>query len=214
VATLTAAVIATAASALRGPQDALVLAMVGAFAVSILARMLGAPRPAWLGVGVLVAAVPCGLLIWLRLGGAEGGEWGRVTVLWLLAAVWATDIGAYVAGRTIGGPKLWPAVSPNKTWAGLVGGAAAAGAAGVATAWLVEPVQPGFLGPFSAALAVVAQGGDLAESAVKRRFGVKDSGRLIPGHGGLYDRVDGLIAAIVLVAACNAVAGRSVLLWP
>jgi phosphatidate cytidylyltransferase len=119
-------------------------------------------------------------------------------VLFVLVVVWATDIGGYFGGRTIGGPKLWPRVSPKKTWSGAVAGVAAACAAGgltVALTGVGNPVR-GFL--LAIPLSMVSQAGDLAESAVKRRFGVKDSGHIIPGHGGVLDRVDGLFAAATL----------------
>jgi phosphatidate cytidylyltransferase len=135
-------------------------------------------------------------IVWLR----AQPDGGRSMVFWLLAVVWATDSGAYAVGRWLGGPRLAPRISPNKTWAGLLGGMASAalvgglmagvlGAAGLAVAALV-----------GGGLAVVAQAGDLGESLVKRRFGVKDTGALIPGHGGLLDRVDGLLAATPVVA--------------
>lgn len=132
----------------------------------------------------------------------NGWQW----FVWLLAIVWATDTGAYFAGRSIGGPKLAPRISPNKTWAGLGGGMILAGVAG----WvmlLALGMGPGTvrfsLLPVLAApgLAVVAQLGDLFESYLKRRFGVKDSSRIIPGHGGLLDRFDGLLAVAPLAAA-------------
>ena len=113
-------------------------------------------------------------------------------VFWVMGVTWATDIFAYFAGRAIGGPKLAPRVSPNKTWAGLVGGMIGAGLAGWGVAWLFD-----LGGPFTwigAPMAVIAQGGDLYESWVKRRHGVKDSGTLLPGHGGVLDRLDGLLA--------------------
>jgi phosphatidate cytidylyltransferase len=112
-------------------------------------------------------------------------------VFWVMVVTWATDIFAYFAGRAIGGPKLAPGISPNKTWAGLAGGVVGAGFAGWGIAWLFDL---GF--PFQwigAPMAVVAQAGDLYESWVKRRAGVKDSGTLLPGHGGVLDRLDGLL---------------------
>jgi phosphatidate cytidylyltransferase len=119
--------------------------------------------------------------------------------LWTLAIVWATDIGAYFAGRTIGGAKLAPAISPNKTWAGLIGGIIAAGVTGAAIASVAGlPASALFVGT---PLAIVAQGGDLLESGMKRRAGVKDSGRLLPGHGGVLDRIDGAMPVLILVAA-------------
>jgi phosphatidate cytidylyltransferase len=136
-----------------------------------------------------------------------------VTLLWVLGVVWATDTGAYIAGRRIGGPKLAPRVSPNKTWAGLFGGIAAAGLVGLAAAALVAGVSPWIAAPLSAALAIVEQAGDLFESAVKRRFGVKDSSNLIPGHGGVLDRVDGLLSVSLAVAALSWMVGHTILIW-
>jgi phosphatidate cytidylyltransferase len=139
-------------------------------------------------------------LIWLR----NDAPAGRDLVLWLVVSVWAVDIGAYVAGRLIGGPRLAPSVSPNKTWAGLAGGVglAAATSAGFAGA----NGHPHLFGPaaLGALLGCTAQAGDLAESWVKRRFGVKDTSGLIPGHGGLLDRVDGLLIVALVVALVTA----------
>jgi phosphatidate cytidylyltransferase len=127
---------------------------------------------------------------------------GLLLAFWAMALVWATDIGAFFAGRAIGGPKLMPAVSPNKTWAGLIGGVLGAGLFALAlTSWgLPWPLV--FATPV---LAVVAQGGDLYESWLKRRAGVKDSSNILPGHGGVLDRLDGLvpvapIAALLVIA--------------
>lgn len=124
---------------------------------------------------------------------------GFALALWTLAIVWATDIGAYFAGRTIGGPKLAPTISPNKTWAGLIGGMVLAGIAGALIAKFGHlPMSALWLAPF---LAVVAQAGDLVESGMKRHVGVKDSGKILPGHGGLLDRIDGMLPVAILVAA-------------
>jgi phosphatidate cytidylyltransferase len=112
-------------------------------------------------------------------------------VFWVMLVTWATDIFAYFAGRAIGGPKLAPKISPNKTWAGLAGGMVGAGLAGWGIAWLFDLGAP--FQWIGAPMAVVAQAGDLYESWVKRRAGVKDSGTLLPGHGGVLDRLDGLL---------------------
>jgi phosphatidate cytidylyltransferase len=146
--------------------------------------------------GVIYVGLPALALVWLRNhvpGGAEH-------VLWLFLVVWATDIFAYFAGRSIGGAKLAPSISPGKTWAGLYGGMAGAGLTGGVVALAFGA---GFwpASVLAALLAVVAQIGDLFESALKRRAGVKDSGHLIPGHGGLLDRIDGLVFAAPLFAA-------------
>jgi phosphatidate cytidylyltransferase len=112
-------------------------------------------------------------------------------VFWLMLVTWSTDIFAYFAGRSIGGPKLAPRISPNKTWAGLFGGMAGAAVVGALAAWQFG-LDPVFLYA-GAPLAFLAQMGDLYESRVKRRLGVKDSGSLLPGHGGVLDRADGLL---------------------
>ncbi|WP_343717724.1 phosphatidate cytidylyltransferase [Inquilinus sp.] len=135
---------------------------------------------------------------------------GWQPVIWLLVVVWGTDIGGYIFGRWIGGPKLAPRLSPKKTWAGLIGGAGLAALAGaVAIAALHRASSALVAVPGAALLALVAQAGDLAESAVKRHYGVKDSGDLIPGHGGVLDRIDGLLAAAPLFALFTALLDAS-----
>ncbi len=167
-------------------------------------------RPLWLAAGVAYIALPFIAVIWLR----AAPQTGLAIILWLLAVIWATDIGAYFAGRGIGGPKLAPRISPKKTWAGLAGGMIAAGLVGAATAALLGWPNAPALVALSVGIAVVSQGGDLAESAIKRKFKVKDSGRLIPGHGGLLDRLDGLMAAAPAVAAVALMMdGDGVLAW-
>jgi len=144
----------------------------------------------WGTGGVVYVTATCLSLILLReesLGGS------LPLLLFLLAAVWATDIGAYFAGRQIGGPKLAPRLSPSKTWAGMLGGMLAAATVGAILAFFYTfPVSPWQGLVIGAVLAVVGQMGDLFESWLKRQAGVKDSGVLIPGHGGILDRVDGL----------------------
>ncbi|TBW38484.1 phosphatidate cytidylyltransferase [Siculibacillus lacustris] len=160
----------------------------------------------WAPWGAFYAGIPCVALISLR--DAPIGLW---LVLFLFAVVWSTDIAAYFTGRAIGGPKLWPAVSPKKTWSGAIGGLLAAGVAGAVVAHLAGAPRLAPVIGVGAVLSVAAQAGDFFESALKRRFGVKDSGRLIPGHGGLLDRVDGLVAAAVvalLIAVLRGGAGN------
>lgn len=167
-----------------------------AAAAAVIARGV-AERPTDAAFGVLYIAPAALSLVWLRA--TNQGEWWT---LMLFAATWSADIGAFAVGSTLKGPKLWPRFSPNKTWSGFVGGLLAAMGAGSLMAAL-----PAFqLNIYAAAAIGLAVGlatmaGDLWESALKRRFGVKDSGDLIPGHGGLLDRVDGLMFAVVVMAA-------------
>ncbi len=161
-----------------------------------------AEKPGWKWLGLAYVALPCLSMIWLRsVQFEENPEAGRHIVMYLLLVVWSTDIGAYFAGRAIGGPKLAPAISPNKTWAGLAGGVAAAMLVGGFCSFF-SPYPRSFVSAMviGGLLAVVAQGGDLFESWIKRRAGVKDSGTLIPGHGGILDRIDGLTFSTPLLA--------------
>ncbi|MDF7773964.1 phosphatidate cytidylyltransferase [Sphingomonas sp. AOB5] len=148
------------------------------------------PRLAW---GVAYVGLPALALIVLR---AEPN--GFLLTFWAMALVWACDSGAYFAGRAIGGPKLAPGISPNKTWAGFIGGVAAAGVFAIVLVLLFDlPVALAIATPL---LAMLAQVGDLYESHLKRVAGVKDSGNLLPGHGGLLDRLDGLVAVAPVAA--------------
>lgn len=201
---------AVGTAALVSPGIGVGLVLLGAGVVFWAARRHPDIAPEWTAFGALWVALPCVSLLWL----ARDGATGRSTLLWVLAVVWATDIGAYASGRVFGGPRLAPRWSPQKTWAGLLGGAACAGLTGWATtAWLaITPALPLVL--LSAGLAIVEQFGDLAESLAKRRFGVKDSSGLIPGHGGFLDRLDGMLAVIPAVALLTLIDGRSVLTWP
>lgn len=164
-------------------------------------RSKSGSRWAWWGVPYI--ALPGLALILIR----QSPEFGLLTVLWLFAIVWSADTFAYVFGRLIGGPKLAPSISPNKTWAGLVGAVGGGIAASALVGWYagLPTLWPLFVA--GALLAVLEQLGDLFESAAKRRFGVKDSGRIIPGHGGVLDRVDGLMFAAVAAAAFGYVRG-------
>jgi phosphatidate cytidylyltransferase len=148
-------------------------------------------------------------LAWLRDDPAAG----LANVTFLVLAVWSTDIGAYLAGRTIGGPRLAPNWSPAKTWAGAAGGLAAAGLAGAAVAAGFGRGHPAAAAVLAMAASVAAQAGDLAESAMKRRLGVKDTGGLIPGHGGLLDRLDGMLAAAVPASLLALAMGRGIVFW-
>lgn len=212
-----------AAGALSGailPVDAGLLssllaiaALTGLSAAAVAARSM--PINAWTWLGVPYVAVPALSLVVLR----ASPDYGLGVLLWLFVAVWAGDSCAYFAGRMIGGPRLAIRISPNKTWAGLGGAIAGAALASWALAAAMDlaavlplTVAGGFLG-------LVEQAGDLFKSALKRHYGVKDSGRLIPGHGGVIDRVDGLAAAAVaaLIFGCLRagpdVPGRGLLAW-
>jgi phosphatidate cytidylyltransferase len=174
------------------------MAIAGLAALGLAGWLLfgGAPAALWLPSGVVyLAAAGLGLLF-LR----DRPDDGWRIIFWLLAVVWATDTGGYVAGRTLGGPKLAPTVSPNKTWSGLAGAMLAAGVVGA----VIASFWPGWnaltIGLASLGLALVGQAGDLFESRLKRRFGAKDSSHLIPGHGGLLDRVDGVLSVGLVVS--------------
>jgi len=147
----------------------------------------------WMIAGLLYAGVIALAPIILRRDPALG----FVAIVFLFAVVWVTDIAAYFAGRALGGPKLWVAVSPNKTWSGALGGALG----GVIAALLVVKVAGLVIAPMlilvALALSIASQAGDLLESALKRQFGAKDAGALIPGHGGLMDRLDGFLTAVL-----------------
>lgn len=182
---------------------------------ALAASFQAGPRSMWTYLGVPYAGFPAMALVLLR----ADPDYGVLAILWILATVWAADTLAYFAGRTIGGPKLAPVISPKKTWAGL--GGAMAGSAAAAVIFAVAAGLPAIamLALLAGVLAVVEQAGDLFKSALKRYHGVKDSGDLIPGHGGVIDRVDGLLAVAVAAATIGLLrggmesTGRGLLLW-
>lgn len=176
-------------------NESVVGLLIAAAVLGITARVMKVGDARWMAGGLLYAGLPAIALIWLRMQ-----PQGLGLVLWVLTLVWATDIFAYFAGRAIGGPKIAPRISPKKTWAGLVGGVVGAMVVGGLVAdWANFPAP--LFATLSGGLAVVAQAGDFFESWLKRRVGVKDSGTLLPGHGGIMDRIDGLVPVAVLVAA-------------
>jgi phosphatidate cytidylyltransferase len=165
----------------------LVILPIGA----ILALVLSLGRNSiFSALGVFYAGLPAVALIWLR----SDATLGLIAVVYLILIVVASDTAGFLFGRLIGGAKLWPALSPNKTWAGVLGALAVSAIVGAAFALVLADASPLRLAGIGCLLSLLAQAGDLFESAVKRRFGAKDASTLIPGHGGVMDRVDGLAA--------------------
>lgn len=202
-------VAAIGVSFVMGPALAIAVGLAGAILSAVVASSQGIARVGWMLSAVMTTMVTGVAVIWLR----ELPETGFAIVIWMLATVAATDVGAYLVGRTIGGPKLCPSISPGKTWSGAVGGVCAAGLVALVTSLLVPDARPEVLFPMTVLLSAVGQGGDLMESALKRHFKVKDSGGLIPGHGGVLDRVDAQMAVIPVVALSVLLSGGSVLAW-
>ena len=220
---------------LLGADRAVLRFAVGALAVMVAVGLVAAQRPAaglaalaigpglvaglapgrrgMAAFGVAYAAAPALAVVPLRDSPA-----GLAAILWLFAVVWGTDVMAYFGGRLIGGPKLWPRLSPSKTWSGFLIGVGAGALAGLAVAPQGASSGPVLL--IGLCAAVLAQAGDFFESGIKRRFGVKDASHLIPGHGGVMDRLDGFIAAAVFAVAVGAARGglngaaHGLFLWP
>jgi phosphatidate cytidylyltransferase len=186
---------ATLLAALDRPRAAVGCVAIGALVTSLVALVRGA-APGWAGIGVALVGLPAVALVSLR----SLPEVGLSAVVWLLIVVWTTDAVAYLVGRQVGGPRLAPSISPGKTWSGLGGGVVGAGLASLIVASILGSERPLHYAGLGAAFAIVAQLGDLGESMLKRRAGVKDSGSLIPGHGGILDRVDGLLLTAPLLS--------------
>lgn len=193
---------------------ALVASVAGGYAFAVLAaaaatamfyewlRVTRGWGTAWAVGGFVYALLPALALLWIRdRAGLPERHFGLELLLWVFLVTWATDIGAYFAGRAFGRRKLAPTISPNKTWAGLIGGMVAAGV--FAGLWATYAGLDPILLVFAPLFAVAAQAGDLFESWMKRRAGLKDSGNWLPGHGGLLDRLDGLVPVAVLTAAAD-----------
>jgi phosphatidate cytidylyltransferase len=210
IAGVTALVISGLCLALARIDASLVLLSVGLATVAL----LSSATRLWVAAGFLYAAAAQLASITVRLDHEEG----LPALILVLLVVWGTDIGGYFAGRGFGGPKLWPRVSPKKTWAGAIGGLVASllVALGFAALGFGKALS---LSGLAAGLSIAAQLGDLFESAVKRRFGVKDSSHIIPGHGGVMDRLDGFVAAIVAAAVLGFLrhgadgVGRGLMIW-
>jgi len=186
------------ATAFLSPVAGAIVLLAGTGLLVVMSRRPG------LGIGILYIG-PAYLALYLMRNQPAGLR----NVLFVMAVVWAGDIGAYLFGRLVGGPRLAPKISPGKTWAGAIGGTLAAVLAGAAA---------GYEAPLHAAilafiLSLVAQAGDLLESAVKRHFGAKDSGWIIPGHGGLLDRLDGVLAASPVALLWSFATGPHAMMW-
>ena len=192
--------IALASALFGGTVFAVLVALIATIMYLEWSRMVGHWGPEWRIYGFFYCLLPAVALLWIRERAEyEGIGVGFDLLIWVFLVVWATDIGAYFAGRAIGGPKLAPSVSPNKTIAGLIGGVISA--AVMAGGWVYYVGLPAILLWLAVFFAIAAQLGDLFESGLKRRAGVKDSGTWLPGHGGLLDRLDGLVPVAVLTAA-------------
>jgi phosphatidate cytidylyltransferase len=191
-------------------KGAVLVLGIGTVVVTVLAiRDLPARAP-WIALGLVWIGSGSVAALWLR----AAPDWGRFTLLWLFALVWASDSGAYVVGKGLGGPLLAPHISPGKTWSGALGGLLAAALVGAVTEkQLGLPLLSGVLWA-SLALSVVGQAGDLLESLAKRRFGVKDASGLIPGHGGFLDRLDAMLAVLLFVAGISLATRTPPLNWP
>jgi phosphatidate cytidylyltransferase len=198
--------------AIDRPVPALMLIALGMLGVATLASKI---RRAWCVVGVVYAGSMLIAPVVLR----ADPTLGFATILFLFAVVWSTDIAAYAVGRVFGGPKLMLRVSPNKTWTGAIGGMAAGIGGGIGVGELAQIDNLLAVGLVALMLSVASQAGDLLESAIKRRFNVKDASWLIPGHGGLMDRLDGFVTASAMAVIIGlmhggvAAPGRGLLVW-
>jgi phosphatidate cytidylyltransferase len=198
------------------PSAAIVVTVVGAAVAALIPPTAGhGVTRFWAASGVVYSGAAFLGPALLR----RDPEWGLSALLFLFATVWATDIFAFACGRLLGGPLLWPSTSPKKTWSGAIGGSAGGVAAGLGVAYTIGVGKLGIIGAMALLLSVLAQAGDLLESAIKRRFGAKDTGRLIPGHGGLMDRLDGFLVAALVAFVVGAIRhgtaapARGLLVW-
>ena len=208
-----AAVAAIAIFVTVGRLDLAIAAVAVAFAGTVAIGMASG-RVGWSLAGFVYSVLPAWSMVWLR----SDAELGATALLFLFAVAWTTDTFAYAGGRLIGGPKLAPRISPRKTWSGLILGTLAPALIGYAFAVLLQETSALKLALVGIAIAAACQIGDLSESAVKRRFGTKDMSGLIPGHGGLLDRIDGLLIAAIAAALIAflhdpANPGRGLLIW-
>jgi phosphatidate cytidylyltransferase len=203
------------AGALAGADRLLAGAIVAVMGAMAAAALAPGARRLWVAAGLPYAAAIALAPVALR----ADTEFGFLAVIFLYAVVWSTDIAAYFVGRAVGGPMLMPTVSPKKTWSGAIGGLTAAIAVAVVTVQAAGLTGWPYIVLVAVALSAVSQAGDLFESSLKRRFGAKDSSHLIPGHGGLMDRLDGFVAAAILAALIGLMRGgveapgRGLMMW-
>ena len=177
--------------------DIVTLALVlGAVAAYVTAKVSRRGHPAWISAGPIVIGFPCAALAWLRGLPIDG----LAIAFWLIGSIWVTDVAAFATGRLIGGARLASRISPRKTWSGLIGAVIGSALWGTACGFWFGASSPALLALFGGFVAIVAQGGDLAVSSVKRRFGAKDASNLIPGHGGVLDRLDGMLTTAPALA--------------
>jgi phosphatidate cytidylyltransferase len=196
--------LAAAAALGRGHLYEYAFAILG-LAAALEAFAAGAGKRFWAAGGLFYSGGLLAAMIVLR----QDPFFGLSAIVWLFALVWGTDVLAYFSGRLIGGPKLWPRVSPGKTWSGAIGGVVGGALLGLAAirAFSSGPIADAPVLMMGLVVGAVSQGGDLFESSIKRRFDVKDSSHLIPGHGGAMDRLDGFIAAAIFAAIFGASRG-------
>jgi phosphatidate cytidylyltransferase len=208
------AIVAAGASAMLDHPEGVVLCLAIGMAIEGVVAGAGRSR-IWMAAGVLYAGSLLVACVLLR----ADADYGLAAIVFLFAIVWATDILGYFVGRFVGGPKLWARVSPKKTWSGAIGGGLGAVVAGLAVAHFAHLANSLAIAGLALLLSAVSQGGDLFESAFKRRFGVKDAGHVIPGHGGIMDRLDGFLAAAAVAAMIGIARGgvaataRGLLAW-
>jgi phosphatidate cytidylyltransferase len=200
-----AAIVSVILSVTLGPVSALMFAFLAAVAVAWLGAQENGRFSFLSGAGVLYASVPAAVLVWIEVAPV----YALATIVFVFAVVWSADIGAFVAGRLLGGPKLWPRISPKKTWSGFAGGTLAGTVLPLLAVALTGVLPSLWLAAVAAFLAVVSAAGDLFESWLKRKFDVKDSSKLVPGHGGVMDRLDGFIAVLLALGAISAATGMS-----
>jgi len=198
--------------AIERPVPALMLISLGALGVATLASKIRRP---WCVAGL----VYCGGLLLAPIVLRADPVFGFFAILFLFAVVWSTDIGAYIAGRALGGPKLMPRISPNKTWSGASGGLVAGVGSGISVAMFAGIENLPAIGLTAFVLSIASQVGNLLESGIKRKFNVKDASWIIPGHGGLMDRLDGFVVASIVAVLIGlahggiATPGRGLLDW-